>query len=569
MTARPSLIVTGPATTGKTTALLEVGRTCHLAHTRRAAPGDDSVPVAYVLVPPGATAKTLAGEFARYLGIPVTTRMTTTQITTAVCHTYTAAGIKLVLIDEIHRLNPRTSSGSEVADWLKDLTERVRATFVYAGIDVTASTVFSGVRGAQLAGRASLIDCGALPARAGQREPFRELIAALEAALDLHAHRTGSLPRLAPYLHERTAGRIGSLARLIRQAAIEAILDGTERITKILWTASRSTTSPKSTTGPATPPAAAPAPAAGDLPGRNQAIAPPVRAATMWPSVPGPLRVQPLPGEATASYLTRLAATYRLTPAQLLDGLATTVTGTEHAPPATDIHLSAEAAHRLSAFTRIPPAHLTRALARQPPPASIGTARAAIALWQPVPPAVQPLPACTACTIRRSPHQAAPAWIHPATDSPRIMICARHQQASRDPRHPAPLDIRAVPELTQAHLRSRRPATPVSLSWASTITTRWYDHHQHLHQRWRMRLHQLTAANPHIPTGPASPALTCRDLITYPETLTLATALDRLPPHPLTRPQQTAFLHHLAGHLRLPRLAPADHDLLWQRLHTR
>jgi hypothetical protein len=52
VTARPSLIVTGPATTGKTTALLQVGRTCHLAHTRRAAPGDASVPVAYVLVPP-------------------------------------------------------------------------------------------------------------------------------------------------------------------------------------------------------------------------------------------------------------------------------------------------------------------------------------------------------------------------------------------------------------------------------------------------------------------------------------------------------------------------------------
>ncbi|MEU2556736.1 TniB family NTP-binding protein [Streptomyces sp. NPDC013313] len=234
VTARPSLIVTGPATTGKTTALLQVGRTCHLAHTRRAAPGDDTVPVAYVLVPPGATAKTLASEFARYLGIPVTTRMTTAQITTAVCHTYTAAGVKLVLIDEIHRLNPRTSNGAEAADWLKDLTERVAATFVYAGIDVTASTVFTGVRGAQLAGRASLIDCGALPARAGEREPFRELIAALEQALDLTAHRPGSLPRLAPYLHERTAGRIGSLSRLIRQAAIEAILDGHERITKTL-----------------------------------------------------------------------------------------------------------------------------------------------------------------------------------------------------------------------------------------------------------------------------------------------------------------------------------------------
>lgn len=45
---------------------------------------------------------------------------------------------------------------------------------------------------------------------------------------------TSRAPRLAPYLHQRTGGRIGSLSRLIRQAAITAICDGSERITKPL-----------------------------------------------------------------------------------------------------------------------------------------------------------------------------------------------------------------------------------------------------------------------------------------------------------------------------------------------
>ncbi|MFF7251444.1 hypothetical protein ACFZBU_47215 [Embleya sp. NPDC008237] len=54
----------------------------------------------------------------------------------------------------------------------------------------------------------------------------------MEACLDLRAHRAGTLPRAASYLHARTGGRIGSLARLVRQAAIAAILDGTEKITK-------------------------------------------------------------------------------------------------------------------------------------------------------------------------------------------------------------------------------------------------------------------------------------------------------------------------------------------------
>ncbi|MFF0097606.1 TniB family NTP-binding protein, partial [Streptomyces canus] len=232
-TARPSLIVTGPAAADKTTALLHVGRACHLAHTRKnpTPPGSahTAVPVAYVLVPPGASAKTLIAEFARYLGIPTTTRMTQTQITDAVCHTYTAAGIQLVLIDEIHRLNPRTTTGAQAADLLKDLTERLCATFVYAGINVTDTPLFSGTRGAQLAGRATLINCGPLPARHGQHHPFRDVITDIENNLDLHHHTPGTLPRHIPYLHQHTAGRIGSLTRLIRQAAIS---DGTERITK-------------------------------------------------------------------------------------------------------------------------------------------------------------------------------------------------------------------------------------------------------------------------------------------------------------------------------------------------
>ncbi|MFF7459389.1 TniB family NTP-binding protein [Kitasatospora sp. NPDC008115] len=273
-TARPSLIVTGPPTTGKTTTLLEVGRTCHLAEQTRGGHAASQVPVAYLLVPPGATAKALALEFARYLGIPVSARMTQAQIAVSVCHTYNTAGVRLVMIDEIHRLNPRTSTGAEAADFLKDLTERISATFVYAGIDVTTTALFTGTAGAQLAGRAGLIDCDPLPATAhagsatsstgntrrnnesgsssvegstGGRDgggagasdgsalvtrPFRETVAAMENALDLQRHRPGSLVRLAPYLHQRTAGRIGSLSRLLRRAAITAILDESEKITR-------------------------------------------------------------------------------------------------------------------------------------------------------------------------------------------------------------------------------------------------------------------------------------------------------------------------------------------------
>ncbi len=69
---------------------------------------------------------------------------------------------------------------------------------MYVGIDVTTTALFNGARGARLAGLASLIECGPLPARRGTHEPFKELITRLENALVLQQHRPGALPRHAP-----------------------------------------------------------------------------------------------------------------------------------------------------------------------------------------------------------------------------------------------------------------------------------------------------------------------------------------------------------------------------------
>ncbi|WP_420167209.1 TniQ family protein [Streptomyces violaceoruber] len=91
------------------------------------------------------------------------------------------------------------------------------------------------------------------------------------------------------------------------------------------------------------------------------------RPGTLWPSPPGALRVRPLPRETAASYLTRLAAAYHLSPAHLLDGLHITATGTPAAPYATELHYSREAARRLAAFTRIPPAAWPPSPASRPP----------------------------------------------------------------------------------------------------------------------------------------------------------------------------------------------------------
>jgi hypothetical protein len=54
----------------------------------------------------------------------------------------------------------------------------------------------------------------------------------MEQTLLLHRHKPGTLIEMAPYLHQRTGGMIGSLDQLIYEAANDAISDGTEKVTR-------------------------------------------------------------------------------------------------------------------------------------------------------------------------------------------------------------------------------------------------------------------------------------------------------------------------------------------------
>jgi hypothetical protein len=121
-------------------------------------------------------------------------------------------------------------SGAEVSDTLKYLSERIPATFVYAGIDLERQGLFSGIRGSQIAGGFTRIPTLPFPLA----DEWRGLAATLEDALCLRRHQAGTLAGLDRYLHQRTSGMIGSLSHLVRGAAIEAIQSGTEQIARKL-----------------------------------------------------------------------------------------------------------------------------------------------------------------------------------------------------------------------------------------------------------------------------------------------------------------------------------------------
>ncbi|RKT88111.1 DNA transposition protein, AAA+ family ATPase [Saccharopolyspora antimicrobica] len=233
VSARRGLIVTGPAGTGKTTAITQLGRAHELGVRLRNPIKGPRIPVVYVTVPPAATPRMVAVEFARFLGLPFGPRHNITDVTNAVCAVLCDVGCELVLIDEIHNISLTTRSGAEVSDQLKYFSERLPATFVYAGIDVERVGLFSGTRGKQIASRFATI--ATRPFAYGsktQRDNWRALVATLESALRLQHHKTDTLTRHSEYLYQRTHGMLGSLSHLIRGAAIDTILDGTEKITK-------------------------------------------------------------------------------------------------------------------------------------------------------------------------------------------------------------------------------------------------------------------------------------------------------------------------------------------------
>ncbi|MCX4538542.1 ATP-binding protein (plasmid) [Streptomyces sp. NBC_00841] len=228
ISARRGLIVSGPAGTGKTIAITQLGRAHELLDQAWHPTVPGRIPVVYITVPPAATARMIAAEFARFLGLPVRRSSNITDLIEAVVGVCTDTRTGLVLVDELHNISLTSRTGAEVADTLKYFSERIPATFVYAGIDIEHSNLLSGTRGQQITGRFTLVPTAPFP----YNMEWKGLVATLESTLLLHRHRTGTLTSLDRYLHDRTGGMIGALSHAIRGAAIDAILTGTEAITK-------------------------------------------------------------------------------------------------------------------------------------------------------------------------------------------------------------------------------------------------------------------------------------------------------------------------------------------------
>jgi hypothetical protein len=140
-----------------------------------------------------------------------------------------------VIVDEIHNLRTNRQVGAEAATALKLFAERLDATFVYAGIDLPSSELSTGEFSRQITGRLVVHQMRPYTfATRTQQAVWVDLVASCEDLLVLTRHPARSLTAQAGYLFDRTGGSLGTLRALLADAATEAILTHTERVTRTL-----------------------------------------------------------------------------------------------------------------------------------------------------------------------------------------------------------------------------------------------------------------------------------------------------------------------------------------------
>jgi len=229
------MILSGVPGVGKSTAIRALGRTVEQAYRARNPQMTGAVPVVYITMPTGQHPKALPTELLYFLGAPYAARASETTLTHQACQLMGDLRTSLVIVDEVHEIDRSRASHDQQSDQLKYFMDHVPATFVLAGINVENCGFFTGSRGHQLARRFTPLQAApASYSTVAQRADWERLIEGFERALRLHAHRPGALGVLSQYLYGRTGGYSVSLSHLIREAAIKAILTGTERIDKTL-----------------------------------------------------------------------------------------------------------------------------------------------------------------------------------------------------------------------------------------------------------------------------------------------------------------------------------------------
>ncbi|MEY9777202.1 TniB family NTP-binding protein [Arthrobacter sp. MW3 TE3886] len=226
---RTGVMVSGQSTVGKTTACIAVmrGLRAMYSHQYPGFEGRGEIPVAYVEVPSGSSAKAMIGRFAHFYGLELPKSCTLEEILHAVVTAMRTCSTQLVVVDELQNLSRVSQGNGESVDVLKSLSNQVPSTFVYSGINIHRGGLLTGERGNQISRRFTLLEMHRYGnATKEEVKAWKGIVMAFSEQLPLLAHEPKSLLKTAAWLHKRSGGNIGTLQRILVGGSQLRILDG-------------------------------------------------------------------------------------------------------------------------------------------------------------------------------------------------------------------------------------------------------------------------------------------------------------------------------------------------------
>lgn len=231
---------------GKTTAVLKFAKEFHRREIaergEQTRDGNERWPVCRV----GLTGNTGLRDFNRamlsFYAHPSRTRGSAADFAHCALDCVLACETKILVVDDLHFLRLRSTSGVEVSNHFKYIANEFPVTMIFAGVDLKDRGLFSegdvhqGALLAQTGRRTTRLTMAPfdIKTEAGRKE-WRATLLAIEQKLVLADKYHGMLADdLADYLYARSTGQIGSLMTLINRGCQRAVRSLHERLDESL-----------------------------------------------------------------------------------------------------------------------------------------------------------------------------------------------------------------------------------------------------------------------------------------------------------------------------------------------
>ena len=215
-----NLLIIGASNNGKTAIARRFVARKRPAEDRQAP--QSVIPVALIQAPNGPRVTQLLTAIRAALGHPPGRRESTAQLRAEVYRMVGKVGLRLLLIDDLHNIR-----GSNIAPMLVELRELGSAAGLSLGCFATREIAYALRQDDQLANR---FDLSTLPRWQIEDEDYWRLLHTFARRLPLRLPSALTNPDLAAHILARSEGLIGAISRLLRQAAVQAVRTGHERI---------------------------------------------------------------------------------------------------------------------------------------------------------------------------------------------------------------------------------------------------------------------------------------------------------------------------------------------------